>query len=179
MRSIMTECAVFWPKHFHHPPEREKHPNVLLPRHQSSKVSDAFGSVATKRNTTETMFGAMASAGGWPMLLPRHPKGIRLHRHHHHSAVVGRTWRMAGFPVQGIVQPNYSGGRYFLRWKRSIVDRPIWRRQQCMTSVAKNSATTTKEPLLRTVIWREVSSRPIEFLSIPCVAAFVGITTNW
>jgi hypothetical protein len=26
---------------------------------------------------------------------------------------------------------------------------------------------------------REISSRPIEFLSIPCVAAFVGILTNW
>ena len=27
--------------------------------------------------------------------------------------------------------------------------------------------------------WNEISSRPIEFLSVPCVAAFVGILTNW
>jgi uncharacterized membrane protein YheB (UPF0754 family) len=27
--------------------------------------------------------------------------------------------------------------------------------------------------------WNKVASRPIEFASIPCVAAFVGITTNW
>ncbi|VEU36003.1 unnamed protein product [Pseudo-nitzschia multistriata] len=27
--------------------------------------------------------------------------------------------------------------------------------------------------------WQEISNRPIEFLSVPCVAAFVGILTNW
>ena len=27
--------------------------------------------------------------------------------------------------------------------------------------------------------WTKVRQRPIEYLSIPCVAAFVGITTNW
>lgn len=28
-------------------------------------------------------------------------------------------------------------------------------------------------------IWQQVSKRPIEYATIPCVAAFVGITTNW
>ena len=28
-------------------------------------------------------------------------------------------------------------------------------------------------------VWHEISNRPIEFLSVPCVAAFVGILTNW
>jgi uncharacterized membrane protein YheB (UPF0754 family) len=28
-------------------------------------------------------------------------------------------------------------------------------------------------------MWNNISSRPIEYASIPCVAAFVGITTNW
>ena len=28
-------------------------------------------------------------------------------------------------------------------------------------------------------VWKEISSRPVEFLSVPCVAAFVGILTNW
>jgi hypothetical protein len=28
-------------------------------------------------------------------------------------------------------------------------------------------------------IWKQVSSRPIEFISIPCVAAFVGVIGNW
>lgn len=28
-------------------------------------------------------------------------------------------------------------------------------------------------------MWKRISIRPIEYLSIPCVAAFVGITTNW
>jgi hypothetical protein len=42
---------------------------------------------------------------------------------------------------------------------------------------SSNSSTT---PLRRhRQIWKEISSRPIEFISIPCVAAFVGILTNW
>lgn len=28
-------------------------------------------------------------------------------------------------------------------------------------------------------VWSQISSRPVEYLSIPCVAAFVGISTNW
>ena len=34
---------------------------------------------------------------------------------------------------------------------------------------------------LRTLprIWQQVKQRPIEYATIPCVAAFVGITTNW
>ncbi len=28
-------------------------------------------------------------------------------------------------------------------------------------------------------VWQEISNRPIEFFSVPCVAAFVGILTNW
>ena len=31
----------------------------------------------------------------------------------------------------------------------------------------------------RRKVWHEISNRPIEFLSVPCVAAFVGILTNW
>lgn len=32
---------------------------------------------------------------------------------------------------------------------------------------------------LRRKAWKEISNRPVEFLSVPCVAAFVGILTNW
>lgn len=38
---------------------------------------------------------------------------------------------------------------------------------------------TTAHLSFRQRVWREVSNRPIEFLSVPCVAAFVGILTNW
>jgi hypothetical protein len=50
------------------------------------------------------------------------------------------------------------------------------RTQRRIATVTLNSKATVP---LRRVILREISSRPIEFLSIPCVAAFVGILTNW
>lgn len=48
-----------------------------------------------------------------------------------------------------------------------------------MTTTISSSPSTTPKISLPKVIWREVYTRPIEFLSIPCVAAFVGILTNW
>lgn len=36
-----------------------------------------------------------------------------------------------------------------------------------------------KKPTVWRRIWQQVRERPIEYASIPCVAAFVGITTNW
>jgi hypothetical protein len=47
----------------------------------------------------------------------------------------------------------------------------------------RSSATTTaiqQKPLLKTTSWITlVKKRPVEYASIPCVAAFVGISTNW
>jgi len=44
----------------------------------------------------------------------------------------------------------------------------------------RHSATTIspKQSLTRQA-WNTIKKRPIEYASIPCVAAFVGITTNW
>jgi len=44
----------------------------------------------------------------------------------------------------------------------------------------RHSATSTapKDSLARQA-WSKIKQRPIEYASIPCVAAFVGITTNW
>ena len=39
--------------------------------------------------------------------------------------------------------------------------------------------TTTAQLGFRQRVYHEISNRPIEFLSVPCVAAFVGILTNW
>lgn len=39
--------------------------------------------------------------------------------------------------------------------------------------------TTKTPPPSGKELWKLVKSRPIEYFSIPCVAAFVGITTNW
>ena len=53
------------------------------------------------------------------------------------------------------------------------------RRQWMTTKVAEKATTSSSSIPMRKVVWKEISSRPIEFLSIPCVAAFVGILTNW
>jgi uncharacterized membrane protein YheB (UPF0754 family) len=44
----------------------------------------------------------------------------------------------------------------------------------------RRAATVVAHPSsFRQKVWGAVSKRPIEYASIPCVAAFVGITTNW
>ena len=54
--------------------------------------------------------------------------------------------------------------------------------------VSRNAARQTRQtsashaPTLQTkraVIWSHIRERPFEYATIPCVAAFVGITTNW
>ena len=42
-----------------------------------------------------------------------------------------------------------------------------------------NTSTTASVGGFRQRVWHEISNRPFEFLSVPCVAAFVGILTNW
>lgn len=52
-------------------------------------------------------------------------------------------------------------------------------------SIARKIHSTTSSPTtavaggFRRKVWHEISNRPIEFFSVPCVAAFVGILTNW
>lgn len=60
------------------------------------------------------------------------------------------------------------------------------RRRHLTTSTSLRTVTkTASQPKLtasgsfRRRAWQEISNRPIEFLSVPCVAAFVGILTNW
>lgn len=55
------------------------------------------------------------------------------------------------------------------------------RRRTTTTATATQTTTRTKQQhnwSLR-YIWQQVRARPVEYASIPCVAAFVGITTNW
>jgi hypothetical protein len=52
------------------------------------------------------------------------------------------------------------------------------------TATAANNAASksTKETLLnqnKQSIWQKLKERPIEYATVPCVAAFVGIMTNW
>jgi uncharacterized membrane protein YheB (UPF0754 family) len=54
--------------------------------------------------------------------------------------------------------------------------------RQSASSVVSSTTTGTtaaKQLSKSRQIWQKVSSRPIEYASIPCVAAFVGIMTNW
>ena len=52
----------------------------------------------------------------------------------------------------------------------------IARKTSRPTTTFSTAATTGG---FRKRVWHEISNRPIEFLSVPCVAAFVGILTNW
>jgi hypothetical protein len=55
----------------------------------------------------------------------------------------------------------------------------VFKRTTTTTTTTTASKSTTKPLTARQIIYKEVTSRPIEFVSIPCVAAFVGILTNW
>lgn len=43
----------------------------------------------------------------------------------------------------------------------------------------KNTGGGANNPASGATIWQRIKKHPIEYMSIPCVAAFVGITTNW
>ena len=48
------------------------------------------------------------------------------------------------------------------------------------TSIRTTTTTTSQRTSFTwRHIWQQVRQRPVEYASIPCVAAFVGITTNW
>jgi hypothetical protein len=48
------------------------------------------------------------------------------------------------------------------------------------TATSGNVASKTiKETLHQQTIWQKLKERPIEYATVPCVAAFVGIMTNW
>jgi hypothetical protein len=48
------------------------------------------------------------------------------------------------------------------------------------TTTAQAASKATKETLHhKQTIWQKLKERPIEYATIPCVAAFVGIMTNW
>jgi hypothetical protein len=47
------------------------------------------------------------------------------------------------------------------------------------TTTTSNSSSITKPASRLSAAWKKISNAPIEYASIPCVAAFVGITTNW
>ena len=48
----------------------------------------------------------------------------------------------------------------------------------CRSPTSRFTATKTAPTSWRH-IWQQIRARPVEYASIPCVAAFVGITTNW
>jgi hypothetical protein len=54
---------------------------------------------------------------------------------------------------------------------------PIRRTNQYANAATRTS--TVKQKQHHQSLWGRICSRPIEYASIPCVAAFVGITTNW
>jgi hypothetical protein len=47
------------------------------------------------------------------------------------------------------------------------------------TATAKVVASKSKETLHKQTIWQKLKERPIEYATVPCVAAFVGIMTNY
>jgi hypothetical protein len=91
----------------------------------------------------------------------------------HHVCQYGGTWRKMVHslprnrmhPAKLTLQNSTTGGKHSL-------NKNLYRRRWMTTNMGVSST-------LRVVIWKEISTRPIEFLSIPCVAAFVGILTNW
>jgi uncharacterized membrane protein YheB (UPF0754 family) len=48
-----------------------------------------------------------------------------------------------------------------------------------ITELPASYTTKISPPGFRRRVFNEISKRPIEFFSVPCVAAFVGILTNW
>jgi hypothetical protein len=103
------------------------------------------------------------------------------HRHHHHQPFE-RTWRRIGQSsnLSRIESTSrYSVAKNLFPLNRNSADLHLVRRQWLSSGKASSATKISSKPLLRAVIWKEISSRPIEFLSIPCVAAFVGILTNW
>jgi hypothetical protein len=48
------------------------------------------------------------------------------------------------------------------------------------TTVVGTASQTQQETLKQTkTVWQKIKGRPVEYATIPCVAAFVGIMTNW
>jgi uncharacterized membrane protein YheB (UPF0754 family) len=47
------------------------------------------------------------------------------------------------------------------------------------STTASATVAAVKQQAQRKSVWEIVSARPIEYASVPCVAAFVGIMTNW
>jgi hypothetical protein len=103
---------------------------------------------------------------------------IRIHHHQastcrHHFHYSGGTWRRVGHPAsRSRVKFAKQQSQNSTVGEPSAVNNHLCRRQWMTTNTAVSSP-------LRLVVWKEISNRPIEFLSIPCVAAFVGISTNW
>jgi len=54
------------------------------------------------------------------------------------------------------------------RWSPSLAAHPN-----------KQDTTALAGPSRLRLLWHKIRQRPVEYASIPCVAAFVGITTNW
>mmetsp|Transcript_19319 Transcript_19319/g.29107 ORF Transcript_19319/g.29107 Transcript_19319/m.29107 type:complete len:503 (+) Transcript_19319:70-1578(+) len=74
----------------------------------------------------------------------------------------------------------YHHGLSFIRGRCNIHRSRILNREIRNTQQNQRfSATLTKRTTPFQKIWNEISRRPVEYASIPCVAAFVGITTNW
>ena len=57
--------------------------------------------------------------------------------------------------------------------------RTFFRSRGAASAAIIASTKTQTTPTSLAQVWKHVKSRWIEYLSIPCVAAFVGITTNW
>ena len=94
-------------------------------------------------------------------------------RHHHHRHSCINTRRIA----HQYRQPSPHTPRFL------VPPRRIKCRNTVTTGAAavrhQSTTTTTTRLNFRKRAWQEISIRPVEFVSIPCVAAFVGILTNW
>lgn len=51
--------------------------------------------------------------------------------------------------------------------------------RHCQIRQSVSTLTSSPKSSFSRRVWNQISSRPVEYVSIPCVAAFVAISTNW
>ena len=95
---------------------------------------------------------------------------LRHQQHQHHSSRTIRRLRPRQYR-----QPSQHTPRFSVPPRRLQHNAVV---NGAATAVRRQSTTTTRLNF-RKRVWQEISNRPVEFVSIPCVAAFVGILTNW
>mmetsp|Transcript_5448 Transcript_5448/g.10520 ORF Transcript_5448/g.10520 Transcript_5448/m.10520 type:complete len:575 (-) Transcript_5448:1146-2870(-) len=119
--------------------------------------------------------------------------GLRLHCNHQHelNALALRLIRRCGDRQQyssslNILSSGARNGQIALRRRRhwptstySSLRHTAIESVPFVRNIHKRNISTGSFGQFRRKAWQEITNRPIEFFSVPCVAAFVGILTNW